>query len=367
MDEKNSFEDAIEKFAEILSDYVQNHEYLFESDKITSVDKKIAKKYEMMETSKNELEASLKRLSRMLYRFYDKQVLVLIDEYDVPLQAAYENGYYDEMTDFLKSFFDGGLKTNDYLFKGVLIGCLRISKESIFTGLNNLKVRSIFDSLSSCDFGFTQEEVDDMLAYYDLEDKKEEVRRWFEGYRFGKSDIYNPWSVLNYVDDHMEDRDMKPESYWANSSDNRIIYDYIQKGNEELRDDFERLMKGGTVIKPIIQELTYREMDDMRNIYSFLLLTGYLKAVNEAGNEYELMIPNSEVREIYRKQFDEWFDKEETRYGSKLMKALLAGDEEAATKLITAFLSNTVSYYDESENGYHMLLLGLLGKRQGAV
>lgn len=265
------------------------------------------------------------------------------------------------MVDFLRSVFSSSLKTNDALEKGIMTGCLRISKESIFTGLNNFTSYSILDNIENEFFGFIEKEIRQMLEDYGLSNSFEEVKEWYDGYMFGNLEIYNPWSTLVYIKNKTQDQYFKPVSFWSNTSSNDVIYHYIEEGDETLHDEFEELMQGKSIIKMIKPELTYREMDNINNIYSFLLLTGYLKVKKEEENhQYELIIPNREVYEIYQQSFMDYFDNYTTNRKKELYQLLVEGDEERANELLNDILERSISYYDNYENFYHGFLVGLL-------
>ena len=371
---ESSMESIYEYYAEMVSDLLGRHQELFESEKLNDRDKELLRKYEYCECNPSQLKKALYYISRCLYLHYHKKVIILIDEYDVPLNYAYEKGYYDEMVEFISGIFSSALKTNEYLEKGALTGCLRVARESIFTGMNNLRVRSIIDDDASDCFGFTQDELDVFLEHYSLQEKEETFRTWYDGYLFGNTRIYNPWSVINYIQDlnshrkRSDDLNLRPKMYWANTSGNSIVYDYIMKSDENLKEEFKRLTEGQTIIKNIRPELTYREMNDIRNIYSFLLFTGYLNIVSPAYDEsgslikntYELACPNKEVREIFDDCFIDWFSKVHRHIESELISALLDKNTDEATKLLNDFLFRSLSYYDYGEDKYHGLLLGLL-------
>lgn len=362
-----TMEQQTEKFASIISHIINQNIELLDSPYIGDNDKKKIEDYLNENKSLSQLQDALYNISQCLYKHYQKKVIILIDEYDVPLQNAYFRGYYDEMSNFLSNVFSSALKTNDALERAVLTGCLRIAKESIFTGLNNFTVFSIFDQASSESFGFTQEEIDELLKYYHLEEHREKIKKWYDGYLFGDKEIYNPWSTLNYIKKLLVSSTSLPESFWANMSGNGIVYDYISQGDEALKNEFEVLISGNTVNKYIREELTYREMDDINNIYSFLLFTGYLKVKdhvydeeeNIKYNEYQLVIPNKEIKEIYKQSFIQYFD-EYTRDRKKdLLGYLRDGNEDKADELLNDILSISVSYYDNYEAFYHGFLVGL--------
>ena len=290
-----NFEDQKKQFAILIKELILKNIELLDSSIIDEADYNILNDFRFLKPDEVQLKNSLKILSNCLYKYYQQRVIILIDEYDVPLQSAYNNGYYDEMVDFLRSIFSSALKTNDALERGILTGCLRIAKESIFTGLNNFTVRSI-TSQYACDcFGFTQEEIDDLLDYYDLINKRDEIKDWYDGYLFDKTEIYNPWSVLNYIKELLGDKDFHAISFWANTSSNDLVRQYIENATMKMKEEFEELINGKSIIKKIAPELTYREMNfksskDMNdNVYSFLLFTGYLKIKEKVYENNELV------------------------------------------------------------------------------
>ena len=305
-------------------------------------------------------------LSRCLFKYHGQNVMILIDEYDVPLENAYFQGFYDDMIGFIRALFESALKTNPYLEKGIITGCLRISRESIFTGLNNLEVNSVLSPYFSDAFGFNTEEVRKMLEYYSLSDKYPELKQWYDGYLFGKEEIYNPWSILNYVKNGLADSDAFPKPYWSNTSSNSIIREMIEDADEETKRDLEVLMDGGSIEKPVHEDITYGDIHESKdNLWNFLFFTGYLKAGNKRmeGENLclELSIPNREIKSIYRQSILTWFEKTmKTTDRSPLIRALEEGDCERAAELISEQLMRTISYYDYAENYYHGFLTGLL-------
>ena len=293
------FQNQIDIFKVIIRELIGKYKDLFTSERLDDIDKKLLICYQEGNVNIADLKNGLRFLSQCLYKHYQKKVILLIDEYDVPLQNAYLNAYYEEMTDFLGGIFSAALKTNEVLEKGILTGCLRIAKESIFTGLNNFKVNSIFDEVSSQQFGFSPMEISTLLQDYHFSEYQKDIKDWYDGYRFGKQDIYNPWSVLMYMDQLLNTSRKTPVSFWANTSGNDIIYRYIKEADATMRQEFEILSSGGYIEKPLKESLTYREMDQINNVYSFLLYTGYLKAINcvdEENSVYRLMIPNKEIK-----------------------------------------------------------------------
>jgi len=357
-----SFDIALNKFKILMSQTYYQFLELENSQYLDNFEKTIFKNIKTMNSDKTLLQSSLSYLSLFLEKHYHQKVIILIDEYDVPLQDAYLHGYYEEMTNFLKSFFSTSLKTNNALEKGVLTGCLRIAKESIFTGLNNFSVYSILNKgTTSMYFGFTQEEVFEALSYYHLKEYNEKMKEWYDGYLFGDKEIYNPWSTLKYIDQIIRENDSQPQSYWANTSGNDIIYKYMQQADNQMKDDFDKLSSGKVITKRIKSELTYREMDDINNIYSFLLFTGYLKTTQKIDlNTYQLMIPNKEIKYIYMMIFDEWFNEVITNNHYYFTEALMNGNEEKARKILNDILFCSISYYDGKEDFYHGFMMGML-------
>ena len=289
-----------QQFLSLIQTVLEKNIELLHSEKVNFITKKRLESLVNNQVTDIDLQNALYYICVALKQHYQKNVILLIDEYDVPLQSAYTNGYYDEMVDFLRNVFSSALKTNDALEKGVLTGCLRISKESIFTGLNNFNVYSIMDEQSSTRFGFTQQEVNELLNEYNFLEQKDEVKEWYDGYLFGSTEIYNPWSVLKYVLKAIQSKP-EPESFWANTSSNELVVNYIKNADDVMYDEFEMLMQGQSLVKYLKLDLTYQEMDNQDNVYSFLLLTGYLKVISQIDmNTYELIIPNKEVYQIYK-------------------------------------------------------------------
>lgn len=347
-----TFDAQISSFSNVIYELLEKNLEILSSDQLSDTTKDILNILHNRSSSAEDLKISLRVITNALYTYYQQKVIVLIDEYDVPLQAAYQNNYYEEMVEFLRSVFSSELKTNDALEKGVMTGCLRISKESIFTGLNNI---------SSEFFGFTELEVKQLLKDYNLSEKMGEVKEWYDGYQFGNKEIYNPWSTLMYVKNITQDVSFKPISFWANTSGNDIVVKYIQNGDKKLRKEFDLLMNGQSLIKYIKPELTYREMDNINNIYSFLLLTGYLKVIKDMGeNQYELVIPNKEVYEIYKQSFMSYFEDYTTSKKNELYQELVDGDAKKVNLLLNDILLRSISYFDNQESFYHGFLVGLL-------
>ena len=356
-----TFDAQISSFSNVIYELLEKNLEILSSDQLSDTTKDILNKLHNRSSSAEDLKISLRVITNALYTYYQQKVIVLIDEYDVPLQAAYQNNYYEEMVEFLRSVFSSALKTNDALEKGVMTGCLRISKESIFTGLNNFTAYSVLNNISSESFGFTELEVKQLLKAYNLSEKMDEVKEWYDGYQFGNKEIYNPWSTLMYVKNITQDVSFKPISFWANTSGNDIVVKYIQNGDKKLRKEFDLLMNGQSLIKYIKPELTYREMDNINNIYSFLLLTGYLKVIKDRGeNQYELIIPNKEVYEIYKQSFMSYFEDYTTSRKGELYQELVDGDAKKVNLLLNDILLRSISYFDNQESFYHGFLVGLL-------
>ena len=310
--------------------------------------------------------SSIQLLSECLMQHYGKKVIILIDEYDVPLEDAYFSGYYDDMVRFIRSLFESALKTNPALEFSVITGCLRISKESIFTGLNNLEVNSILSDIYSDFFGFVQPEVDDMLRYYGIQDKRGDMKKWYDGYTFGGSEVYNPWSVLCQTKAWAQNSGALISSWWTNSSSNSIIRTLIEHSGEDAKSSIEKLMRGGSIETYIKETVTYGDLTDCsENIWSFLLFTGYLKvrSVKSSGTKfvYSLIIPNLEIHGCYTDIIEEYFSKyKKTVDRGALYKALLGKDAGGFAEMITDLLKKSISYYDNAEAFYHGLIAGLL-------
>ena len=316
---------------------------------------------------------SLITLSDLLAKHYDRKVIVLIDEYDVPLDKAFQSGYYDKMIGLIRNMLGNVLKTNDSLYFAVLTGCLRISKESIFTGLNNLKIHTVSDTRYDEYFGFTDEDVDELLDFYGLTAYKDVVRKWYDGYIFGKINVYCPWDVINYCDELLADPTISPKNYWANTSGNSLILRLLQKADQTTKDQIEELINGGTIVKSIRQELTYRDIDDsVDNIWSVLYATGYLTGKhveNEDADIFALRIPNGEITKLFAVLVQDWF-KETTLADSarinRFCQAFSSGDTAMIQDMLYDYLWDSISIRDSvvrkgmKENFYHGLLLGLL-------
>ena len=325
------------------------------------------------------LMGSLKTLSSLLEKHYEKKVILLIDEYDVPLSKANEQGYYNEMVFLMRNLLQQVLKTNSSLYFAVLTGCLRLAKESIFTGLNNFKIYSITDVRFDEYFGFTDSEVKEMLAYYGQEAKVQTVREWYDGYHFGTLDVYCPWDVISYCDDLIDDKDAAPKNYWINTSGNDVVRHFIEKmGNGVMKGEMEALIDGKEVEKEIHEDLTYHEIyDSVNHLWSMLFMTGYLTRQEPAdGDRYKLVIPNLEIRSIFIRQIMAMFKKEVAKDGKLLesfCNALEQGNAAEVEKLFSSYLKKSISIRDTfvqktlKENFYHGILLGILGYKDGWI
>ena len=365
-----TFTKAKSMLSEIIKDEADRHYILNSSEALTSVDKEAFMK--ILTGNEKNIENSLKTLSRLLYKHYGKKVVILIDEYDVPLDKAYQNGYYHEMVSLIRGLFGQALKTNDYLQFAILTGCLRISKESIFTGLNNFKVLSIMDTRFDEQFGFTDSEVEELLAAYNLDSHFTEIKEWYDGYHFGNADVYCPWDVINYVDLLRFEPTAKPQDFWSNSSGNALVRSFIDKADVQTKDEIERLIAGEYIEKEISQELTYDEIDkNIANLWSVLFTTGYLtkQGVTDDGR-VRLSIPNREIKNLFIKKIREWFSDTTANDGKTLEQfcnAFVDKDTEKIEELFGDYLWNTISIRDtavakdKKENFYHGILLGLLG------
>ena len=365
-----TFSRAKNMLAEILKEEADRHYYLKSSDKLTEEDKEQFRKI-LLGTDET-IENSIKTLSRFLYKHYGQKTIIIIDEYDVPLDKAFQNGYYHEMVKLMRGILGQALKTNDFLQFAVLTGCLRISKESIFTGLNNFKVLSILDARFDEQFGFTDDEVKNLLADYGLSTYLAEVKEWYNGYHFGNADIYCPWDVINYVDQLKYDQTAIPQDYWSNSSGNAIVRSLIDKADVQTKNEIERLIAGEYIEKEISQELTYDEIDNkIENLWSVLFTTGYLTQHGRTENgKYRLTVPNKEIRNLFTRQIREWFRDVSQKDGEKLSvfcNAFVEKNPDKIEQIFSDYLWNTISIRDTAvskerkENFYHGILLGLLG------
>ncbi len=361
-----NFEEAYKKLCREIAGEFRRHQYLLDGKSLADDQKLLFQKIMTEQAGYGEYNDALKFLSECLFKYHGKKTITLIDEYDVPLENAYFRGFYDEMIDFIRSLFESALKTNPYLEKSVITGCLRISKESIFTGLNNLKIDSVLHTEYGDSFGFTESEVEEMLAYYDLQTELPEVKKWYDGYLFAGIEIYNPWSIINYVYDRSRSITQFALPYWSNTSSNSIVREMVGEADELAKADLETLMAGGSIEKIVHEDITYGDIHQTQdNLWKFLFFNGYLKKVGERkeGNhlKLEMKIPNIEIATIYENSISYWFEqrmKETDR--SPLKHALETGDCEAAADFISEQLFHAISYYDYAENFYHGFMAGLL-------
>lgn len=371
-----TFSKSKEMLSEIIKEEADRHYYLKNSEKLTQEDR-ISFQSILTGTDEN-IENSLKTLSRFLYKHYDRKTIIIIDEYDVPLDKAFQNGYYKEMVALIKGIFGQALKTNDFLQFAILTGCLRISKESIFTGLNNFEVLSILNVQYDECFGFTDAEVRKILKDYGLSAHYADMKEWYDGYRFGNTDIYCPWDVIRYSKSLCMDEEAKPEDFWSNSSGNAIVRRFIDKADASTKNEIERLIAGEYIEKEISQELTYEELDDkIENLWSVLFTTGYLTQQERTDDDrYRLAIPNKEIRNLFIKKVREWFrdaSKNDGKALEEFCNAFIQKNSQKIEQLFGDYLWNTISIRDtavakeKKENFYHGILLGLLGYKSNWI
>ena len=373
-----TYEEARRFLIKTINEEARRLSVLSDSTELDETDHELLTQLKKKEMTNDSLVYSIRELTELLEKHYGSKVIVLIDEYDVPLAKANENGYYDEMVLLIRNLFENALKTNNSLKFAVLTGCLRIAKESIFTGLNNFKVYSITDKSFDETFGFTDEEVKELLRYYGQEKYYETVKEWYDGYRFGNVDVYCPWDVINFCSDHLADPGLEPKNYWANTSGNSVISHFIDsvgKPQKLTRMELEQLVNGGIVQKEINSELTYKELySSIDNLWSTLFMTGYLTQRGESsGNRYNLVIPNREIRNIITNHILKMFKenvKDDGKTVSDLCDALLNKNPEKVELIFTEYMKKTISIRDTfarkptKENFYHGLLLGILGFKE---
>lgn len=373
-----NFQDAFRFLIRIINAEARRLWVLLDGEKLDCIDRKILEDLLDRRMEMDTLVYSLRELSEILERYYGKKVIILIDEYDVPLAKANENGYYDEMVLLIRNLFENALKTNSSLKFAVLTGCLRVAKESIFTGLNHFKIYPITKAVFDEYFGFTDDEVREMLRYYGMEADYETVKEWYDGYRFGKVDVYCPWDVINYCSDHIDDPKLLPQNYWLNTSSNEVIHRFIDSAGKLgrlTRAELERLVNGETVQKEIGQELTYKELyTSMDNLWSTLFMTGYLTQRGEpVGNLYNLAVPNQEIRNIITEHILKSFKEDIGKDGEMVTAfctALAEGKPDVMEGLFTGYMEKTISVRDTfvrraiRENFYHGILLGILSYKE---
>lgn len=365
-----TFDAALKRIITTIKNEARRHYYLKNSEKL--VDEERMQYDKLLSGQMEDLSDSIRLLSELLCRHYGEKVIIIIDEYDVPLDKAFSNGYYDEMAELIRGLLGQALKTNDFLQFAILTGCLRVSKESIFTGINNFKVLSVMDTRFDEQFGFTDEEVKKMLLDYGLSSHFEEVKEWYDGYRFGNADVYCPWDVVNYIDLLCADPNATPQDFWSNSSSNSIVRRFIDKANVQTKAEIEQLIAGESIEKDVSQELTYNEIDrSIENLWSVLWTTGYLTQNGRTvSGKYLLKIPNREIRNLFTRQIKEWFSdvlKSDGKTLEELCEAFVKKEPEKIEKIFGNYLWNTISIRDtavakeKKENFYHGVLLGLLG------
>lgn len=370
------YQDAVAAVKNVLGMEAMRFSFLLDSERLTEEEKELYQGFTVVKnggfTMADEMiPVSLKNLSMLLHKHYEKQVILLIDEYDVPLDKAFQYGYYDEMVSLIRSLFGNVLKTNPNLYFAVLTGCLRIAKESIFTGLNNFNVLSITNVQFDEFFGFTDREVRDLLEYFGLSEHYETIKEWYDGYQFGKKAVYCPWDVISYCKNLCADPEALPEDYWSNTSSNSIVRRFIDKSNKQTKDEIEQLIAGESIVKEIRQELTYNELDkSVGHLWSVLFTTGYLTQKGRLDSKrYRLAIPNREIRELFLTQIREWFQdttSENVMKLDKFCRAFPDGNAEIIEELLNDYLWNTISIRDTAvakerkENFYHGILLRLL-------
>ena len=366
-----SYTDAFYMYKNLIAKEYEKHKIILESNQILDSEKEVFQNIMEQRADQNVYLNSIRTLSDILAKYYEKNVIILIDEYDVPLENAYHEGFYDDMTNLIRSCFESALKTNPSLEFAVLTGCLRVSRESIFTGLNNLKTYSITKNKFSQYFGFTQAEMQEILQTFSLEQYAETIAKWYDGYRFGLTEIYNPWSVLNCIDSYLQNDMVACEPYWSNTSSNRIVKRLIEEANERTKSTVEELINGTPIHTQIFEDVTYGTIDVNQDyIWSFLLFTGYLKIISceTFGDEtyYDMVIPNVEIKSIYKNTIRSWFIDHINRDSrTDILESVIHADAEKLEDLLCTWLTNTISCFDEQENYYHGFVTGLVSGFSG--
>lgn len=351
---------------EVGSEFARHWRQVEESGKLTQAQKERYLRIRDLRGVESDYADALKFLSECLRISEGERTVILIDEYDVPLENAYFAGFYEKMTGIIRSLFESALKTNDNLAFAVVTGCLRISRESIFTGLNNLEINSITTALYGENFGFTQPEVEALLSFYGLEENLDTVQQWYDGYKFGNAEVYNPWSVISYVKSCCGDRQALPRPYWSNTSSNSIVRSLVERADLSVKQEIEALIEGKTITKPIHEDITYEDIDSTQeNLWNFLFFTGYLKKISEyqeGENIYiEMAIPNREVRYIYKTTVLRWFEeKTDKKELTPLYESILEGDTDRMSRILSENLMETIIFYDYQESYYHGFLAGML-------
>jgi len=365
---QSSFDSAYYKLREAIAAEFKRHDFLLESSELSEKEKQLFLSIADEEAEYDAYSGALQFLSKCLFKGTGKKTIMLIDEYDVPLENAWFNGFYDGMVEFSRSLFESALKTNDFLNFAVITGCLRISKESIFTGLNHLNIISIIDKRYSEHFGFTSCEVENTMSYYGHEERYTDMKTWYNGYTFGDTEIYNPWSVIKFMYDLEADGKAFPRPYWANTSSNNIVREMIKSADNKTREQVEELLNGGTLNIRVHEEITYEDINGIgENLWNFLYFTGYLTKLNERfeGRSIiiEIVIPNEELKSVYENIIMNWFKEKLVKQDFRnLYKAMEEGDAEKMGKILTEQLMDTISFYDSAENFYHGFLAGILNQ-----
>lgn len=360
------YQSAKKRLEEEIAEEFKRHRYVLMGKALMISEKKRYEEIMNRQAGADEYTVALKFLSQCLAVYHKEKTVILIDEYDVPLENAYFCNFYDEMTDFIRPLFESALKTNENLKLAVITGCLRISKESIFTGLNNLKINSVLSAGYAEYFGFTAAETMELLEMCGLKEKEEEVKEWYDGYLFGKTEVYNPWSILNYLDEATENKDILPKPYWANTSSNSIVKELVENAEGTVRQEMEELIAGKCIEKPIHEDITYEDIySSQENLWNFLLFTGYLRAVKprlEGDAVYlKMKVPNREICYIYKNIIQTWFEKKIKGVDFEpFYNALLHGEKGKVEEFINAQLLGSISYFDSEEKFYHGYMMGIL-------
>ena len=369
---QGTFEEAFDVFKDIIRAEILRHKsILLNNPTIEKTDLEKLTRFIELKADKSDYNTSIGFISALLASAYNKKVIILIDEYDVPLENAFHQGFYNDMVNLIRSVFESALKTNPSLDRAFLTGCLRVSRESIFTGLNNLDIFTIISPMFTDSFGFTPDEITDILKYYNLEDKADEIKEWYDGYLFGDTQIYNPWSTINHIKNLTANPNYPCKPYWSNTSSNEIVKRLIEESNDRTKNTIEELINRTPVKAQIFEDVTYGTIDiNSEYIWSFLLFTGYLKVISYEiiGDEtyYEMVIPNTEIKSIYKNTIRAWFTKKlNADSRTDILEAILNADAEKLEDLLCTWMSNTISCFDEQENYYHGFVAGLVSGFNG--
>ena len=369
---QGTFEEAFDVFKDIIRAEILRHKsILLNNPTIEKTDLEKLTRFIELKADKSDYNTSIGFISALLASAYNKKVIILIDEYDVPLENAFHQGFYNDMVNLIRSVFESALKTNPSLDRAFLTGCLRVSRESIFTGLNNLDIFTIISPMFTDSFGFTPNEITDILKYYNLENKANEIKEWYDGYLFGDTPIYNPWSTVNHIKNLTANPNYPCKPYWSNTSSNEIVKRLIEESNDRTKNSIEELINGTPVKAQIFEDITYETIDiNSEYIWSFLLFTGYLKVISyeTIGDEtyYEMVIPNTEIKSIYKNTIRAWFTKKlNADSRTDILEAILNADAEKLEDLLCTWMSNTISCFDEQENYYHGFVAGLVSGFNG--